>query len=86
MENTLKEREQCRGDSKGEKKTALSSSVSKYFHESLTEKSNTLKAVIACLTTHVSKTDMVLAKIQSVGKKHSLFPLPPPSLSVQILL
>lgn len=53
--------------------------MSKYFHEGLTEKSNTLKAVIACLTTHVSKIDMFLAKIQSVGKKHSLFPLPPPA-------
>jgi len=48
------------------------------------EKSSTLKADNACLTPHVSKTDMFLGKTQSVGKKHSLFCLP--SLSVQLLL
>lgn len=45
MEHTLEEREQYGGDRKGEKKTVLRSLVSKYSHEGLTEKSNTLKEV-----------------------------------------
>lgn len=61
------------GGRKGDQKTALNSSLSKYFHTGLIEKFSTLKEGIACLTARVSKTDLFLAKIQSVGKKHSLF-------------
>lgn len=61
------------GGRKGDQNTALNSSLSKYFHTGLIEKFSTLKEGIPCLTARVSKTELFLAKIQSVGKKHSLF-------------
>lgn len=61
------------GGRKGDQKTALNSSLSKYFRTGPIEKFNTLKEGIACLTARVNKTELFLAKIQSVGKKHSLF-------------